>query len=139
MQSQGAGGARTRYVRASVASLLSRHPKYFVFQWGGTMELILFWIAFAVVVGIWASKRGRSGVGWFFLALLISPLLAALFLAVTKNHATEREANKAIAETKVCPRCAERVKNEALVCRFCGFQFEPQKALQSKISAMNVR
>ena len=100
------------------------------------MEFVVFWIGCAVAVGVWASNRGRSGVGWFFLSILISPLLAAIFLAVTKNLAAELEANKVVADAKVCPRRAERVKNEALVCRFCGYEFEPGNALQA---AMNSR
>jgi len=30
--------------------------------------------------------------------------------------------------TKVCPRCAETVKEAAQVCRFCGFGFEKSPA-----------
>jgi hypothetical protein len=36
--------------------------------------------ALPVWVGVVASKRGRNGVGWFFLALFISPLIAGLLL-----------------------------------------------------------
>ena len=42
--------------------------------------IILFWIGFAVVVGIAANNRGRNGAGWGLLALVISPLLAGLLL-----------------------------------------------------------
>jgi len=31
-------------------------------------------------------------------------------------------------ETKVCPRCAERIKAAALVCRHCGQQFDTNVA-----------
>jgi hypothetical protein len=44
------------------------------------MIFILFWIGFAVVVGVAANTRGRSFGGWFFFALAISPLLAGLLL-----------------------------------------------------------
>ncbi len=29
------------------------------------------------------------------------------------------------ANARTCPRCAERIKSEALVCRHCGHEFEP--------------
>lgn len=44
--------------------------------------IFLFWIGFAIVVGVAASNRGRNGAGWGLLAILISPLLAGLLLFV---------------------------------------------------------
>jgi hypothetical protein len=45
------------------------------------MEMIfIFWLAFAIIVGVAANTRGRNGGGWFILAVLISPLLAGLLL-----------------------------------------------------------
>jgi phosphate/sulfate permease len=44
------------------------------------MELILLWFGLAVVVGVAASTRGRSGFAWFLLAVVISPLLAGLLV-----------------------------------------------------------
>ncbi len=42
------------------------------------MEVIAgLWLLFAAVPAILASQKGRSAVGWFVLALVISPLLAA--------------------------------------------------------------
>jgi hypothetical protein len=41
------------------------------------MEIAIFfffWFVFAIVVGVAANARGRDGGGWFFLALIISPL-----------------------------------------------------------------
>jgi len=37
-------------------------------------------------------------------------------------------------DTKVCPRCAETVKAAALVCRYCGHEFEAQAAPSSSQS-----
>ena len=45
------------------------------------MEIIaFFWFGFAIIVGVAANTRGRSGFGWFLLALIISPLLAGLLV-----------------------------------------------------------
>lgn len=42
----------------------------------------MLWLAFALIVGVAASKRyGRSGGVWFVISLLISPLLGFLLLA----------------------------------------------------------
>ncbi len=48
------------------------------------MELLLItlvpWVALAAVVGVAANTRGRDGGVWFFFAVIISPLIAGLFL-----------------------------------------------------------
>ncbi|MBX3610999.1 MAG: hypothetical protein KF871_14000 [Hydrogenophaga sp.] len=90
--------------------------------------LMFFWVLFAVAVGINASNRGRSGVGWFFLSLLISPLLGLLFVAVSKDLSSKPGATPSApsAATHVkCPACAEWVLPEAKVCKHCGSQLTP--------------
>ncbi|WP_041798034.1 hypothetical protein [Rhodopseudomonas palustris] len=41
---------------------------------------IFVWLILCFVIGAAASNRGRSGFGWFFLAFLLSPLIAAILL-----------------------------------------------------------
>jgi len=53
------------------------------------MEYAFLWIAFAVVVGVAANARGRDGLGWFFLALIISPLIALLLVLVMNRRSAE--------------------------------------------------
>ena len=43
-----------------------------------------------------------------------------------------RRQPEATVEEKVCPRCAEKVKAAALVCRFCGHKFAPAEVLPSR-------
>jgi hypothetical protein len=75
------------------------------------MEIFGFvlWIVFAYLVGALAANRRRNGFGWFFLSLVISPLLGLLFLLVLPERGM-----------RTCPFCAEQVKSEATVCRYCG-------------------
>jgi len=49
------------------------------------MEIIVGWIIFAVVVGVAASARGRSGFGFFLLSLVLSPLIGILFVMAMPN------------------------------------------------------
>ena len=42
----------------------------------------IIWFVLAFVIGVAAERRGRSGFGWFLVALLLSPLIAGILLAV---------------------------------------------------------
>ena len=92
---------------------------------GAYMESIGFlWFGLAVVVAVFAARRGRSGFGWFVLALLISPLLAGLLcLALGSRHAPDGPTP----ETHVkCPDCRELVLRDARRCKHCGCSLIPQ-------------
>jgi hypothetical protein len=73
-----------------------------------------------MLVGAAANNRGRSGFGWFLLAILISPLLAMILVFILSPS----EAGKLKGgELKKCEKCAELVKKEAVVCKHCGHEF----------------
>lgn len=90
------------------------------------MTVLLFWVLFAVACGVYASNRGRSGIGWFFLSLVISPLLGLIFIAVSKDLSKSSTAAQPGTGTHVkCPACAEFVLLEARVCKHCGAPLVP--------------
>lgn len=82
--------------------------------------MIVFWLLLAVLVGVYASSKGRSGVGYFLLAVLLSPLIGFIIVLVL-SPITENTDAKAISsgEMKKCPNCAEIVKAEAKLCKHC--------------------
>lgn len=94
------------------------------------MEIFLFWLLFSIVVGAVASSRGRSGFGWFLLAMLISPLLAIIFVALAPSRAKPAGAPTPATHVK-CPDCAELVLREAKVCKHCGCRLVPQPLEQA--------
>jgi len=90
------------------------------------MEILLlfFYLPLAILVGVFASGRGRSGFAWFLLSLILSPLLAGFFLIVAGNKRQNENRTQTIYEdvgnNKKCSFCAELVKKEAVKCKHCG-------------------
>lgn len=49
---------------------------------------VIIWVVFAFVVGGVAGARGRSNFGWLLLAIILSPLIAGLILAILPDLRT---------------------------------------------------
>jgi len=100
------------------------------------MGIFVFWVISAVIVGIIASSRGRSGFGWFLLACVISPILAVIPVALLPSKTALAKAaalEVPTSETHVkCPDCAELVRREARICKHCGAKLEPTPFLEPK-------
>ena len=63
-----------------------------------------------------ASRRGRSPLWWgLFGALLFVVALPVLLLSKPNEEALVRRGT-----ARKCPHCAEVVRPDARVCRFCG-------------------
>jgi hypothetical protein len=96
------------------------------------MEILLGWFVFAVLVGVAAGSRGRSGFGWFILSCLISPLIGILILlampVLGRPSPVLAGAEAASPSTHVrCPDCRELVRKDARKCKHCGIVLTPQE------------
>jgi hypothetical protein len=78
------------------------------------MEWLLFWLIASIVVGIIAAyAKGRSGAGWFLLALLLIGPLFAFILVLCLPRKQNQD------ELATCPACAETIKVQAKICKHC--------------------
>lgn len=83
----------------------------------------LFWIVLAVLVGVFASSRGRNGFGWALLSFFLSPLLGFIILLVIPNL-VQQEKEEAYRMAQERQRTQERHEEHEK-------QLEALKALRS--------
>jgi hypothetical protein len=85
------------------------------------VEIFVIWVIFCVLVGLYATSKKLSGGGFFLISLLISPLIGFIIALIMKpNQKLIDEENLLCGIEKKCPFCAEHIKPEAIICKYCG-------------------
>ena len=75
------------------------------------MEFLILPFVMAVIVGIIASSKGRSGFGWAVYGFFLG-FIALVHILVTSG-----------ANLKRCPDCLSKIPAEAHVCAHCRYKF----------------
>jgi hypothetical protein len=103
------------------------------------MDILVVWIIVSILVGVAASHRGRDGVGWFGVSVLVSPLVAPLLLLVLPNLNDHRRKVTELRSSRICPHCAERINLDASICRWCRQNVPPATDQDRRDAARNGR
>ncbi|MBO4640166.1 MAG: zinc ribbon domain-containing protein [Treponema sp.] len=79
------------------------------------------WLIFAFAVAYGAKNRGQSFGTYLALSIFLSPLVGGIVLLMVGANKEGIENNSISAgNSKKCPFCAEIIKIDAKVCRYCG-------------------
>lgn len=83
------------------------------------MITVLIWVVLSAVVGWAGSQKGRSGAGFFFLSLFLSPLIGLLVVIAVPKVEQATSAPKGN-DFILCHACNRPRRVDAVTCPHCG-------------------
>jgi len=83
-------------------------------------------VLIGIVPALIANRKGRSFIKWWIYGTLIF-IVALIHALVVKPDIESINRKKAEEGFRKCPFCAEWVRNEAKVCRYCNREIQPPK------------
>jgi hypothetical protein len=87
--------------------------------------IVIAWLVLCGAAAAYASNKGRSGVGIFFLSVFLSPVVGFIVALVMEPHLQKIAEAKGM---KKCPECAQFVQPDARTCPFCKKDLEAEMA-----------
>lgn len=90
-------------------------------------HLIFMWLLFLIgliylahVIAKYAERNGLSYTPIFLLGLVTSPIIQIIVTLIMESNIKRNNQTTAYSKNRKCPFCAEYIKEEAVICRFCN-------------------
>jgi hypothetical protein len=87
---------------------------------------VVFWIGVNAIIGYTIGKSKNDVSSCVLLSVLLGPIGWLIALAIKGN-------------VRKCPFCAEQIKSEANICRYCGREVTPTGASKSAIPSVPIK
>lgn len=86
------------------------------------MEFIFLILLIGLIPAMIARSKGKSFMLWWIYGALLF-IIALVHSILMKSNNANLEKRQLAEGMKKCPKCAELVKQEATLCRFCNSEF----------------
>lgn len=100
---------------------------------GAIWLVLLFFVAIPVICASMCAKlagqRGRDELSWRLLGFFFGIFALVLISILPRNEENLQRSQVIAKEIRKCPHCAEYIKSEATVCRYCGLTVTVQPPL----------
>lgn len=90
-------------------------------------HLIFMWFLFLIgliylahLIAKYAERNGLSYTPIFLLGLVTSPIIQVIVTLIMESNVKRNSQTTTYGKNRKCPFCAEYIKKEAVICRFCN-------------------
>lgn len=89
------------------------------------MEILVLALLIGIIPAAIANSKGHSFLGWWLFGAALFILALPLAILLKPETSTIENRQLSAGDSQKCPYCAEIIKREAIVCRFCGRDLVP--------------